>query len=176
MHREKSSKTKASTGLLRYKHKRSVLNMDLPIFAFVLFLFLDEIRAQFQPAQPCEPEKCVPPDCRCSDNRNPPGGLRPEQTPQIIMVTFDDDLEKQYLELYNEFFDGVTNPNSCPAVGTLFISHNYTNYFLVESEYSKGYEEADHTITHQEPTTYWEDADYTVWKNEIDGQREILHR
>ena len=92
------------------------------------------------------------------------------------MVTFDDDLEKQYLDLYDELFDEVSNPNDCPAVGTLFISHNYTNYFLVESAYSRGYEAADHTVTHQEPTTYWEQADYTTWKNEIDGQKEILHR
>ena len=147
--------------------------MDLPIYAFVLFLFLGEIRAQFQPAQPCDLEKCLPPDCRCSDNRNPPGGLTPKQTPQIIIVTFDDDVEKQYLELYNELLDEVTNPNSCPAVGTLFISHNYTNYFLVESAYSKGYEVADHTDTHQEPTTYWEDADYTVWKKSSRGAKHI---
>lgn len=139
-------------------------------------LFISCVRAQFHPAEPCDPAKCLPPNCRCSDDRKPPGGLTREETPQIIMVTFDDDLEKQYYDLYNELFDGVSNPNGCPAVGTLFISHNYTDYFLVESAYSRGYEIADHTVTHQEPTTYWEQADYTTWKNEIDGQKEILHR
>ena len=150
--------------------------MDLQIFALVFLLALVEARAQFKPALPCDPQKCHPPDCRCSEDRNPPGGLAPNKTPQIIMVTFDDDLQKQYLDLYNELFDEVQNPNDCPAVGTLFVCHNYTNYFLVETAYSSGYEIADHTVTHQEPTTYWEHANYTVWKNEIDGQKEILHR
>ena len=150
--------------------------MELPVFASVLLLLLGGIRAQFQPAQPCDPEKCLPPNCRCSENRKPPGNLTPEKTPQIIMVTFDDDVEEQYLKLYDELFDGRMNPNNCPVVGTLFVSHNYTDYFLVESAYSKGYEVADHTVTHQEPTTYWEHANFTVWKNEIDGQKEILHR
>lgn len=150
--------------------------MDLQIFTLVFLLALVEARAQFKPAQPCDPQKCLPPNCRCSEDRNPPGGLAPDKTPQIVMVTFDDDLQKQYLDLYNELFDEVQNPNDCPAVGTLFICHNYTNYFLVETAYSKGYEIADHTVTHQEPTTYWEHANYTVWNNEIDGQKEILHR
>lgn len=150
--------------------------MELPIFTTVLLLLLSGIRAQFQPAQPCDPEKCLPPNCRCSENRKPPGDLTPEKTPQIIMATFDDDVEEQYLKLYDELFDGLMNPNNCPAVGTLFVSHNYTDYFRVESAYSKGYEVADHTVTHQEPTTYWEHASFTEWKNEIDGQKEILQR
>ena len=100
----------------------------------------------------------------------------PSNTPQMIVVSFDDDVEKQYMDFYDRLFDGVRNPNNCPAVGTLFVSHNYTNYYLVEDAYSRGYEIADHTVTHQEPTTYWEYANYTVWKNEIYGQREILHR
>lgn len=150
--------------------------MNLWLFSLVLVFLAVGARAQYQPAQPCDRQKCLPPNCRCSDDRKPPGGLATERTPQIIIVTFDDDLEKRYFDLYNELFDEVRNPNNCPAVGTLFISHNYTNYFLVETAYSKWFEAADHTVTHQEPTTYWEHADCTTWKNEIDGQKEILHR
>ncbi|XP_015775863.1 PREDICTED: uncharacterized protein LOC107353975 [Acropora digitifera] len=127
-------------------------------------------------AKPCDPEKCLPPNCRCSGDNRPPGGLMPKNTPQTIVVSFDDDVEKQYMDFYDQLFDGVRNPNNCPAVGTLFVSHNYTNYYVVEDAYSRGYEIADHTVTHQEPTTYWEYANFTVWKNEIYGQREVLHR
>lgn len=150
--------------------------MHLQVFSLMFLLITVQTSGQFKPAQPCDPEKCLPPDCRCSEDRRPPGGLAPDKTPQIIMVTFDDDLDKRYFDLYNELFDELRNPNNCPAAGTLFVSHNYTNYFLVETAYYRGYEIADHTITHQEPTTYWEQANYTVWKNEIDGQKEILHR
>ena len=91
------------------------------------------------------------------------------------MVTFDDGLEKRFFDLYNELLEDVQNPNKCPAVGTLFICHVGANYLWVETAYSKGYEVADHTVTHQ-GATYFEHANYTVWKNEIDGQKEILHR
>ena len=33
------------------------------------------------------------------------GGLPPEKTPQIIMVTFDDHIQQQYLNLYNELLE-----------------------------------------------------------------------
>lgn len=151
------------------------MNLQVSLWLFLLFI-VQPNRGQFKPAQPCDPDKCLPPNCRCSEDRRPPGGLTPEKTPQIIMVTFDDDYEKEYFDLYNELLDELHNPNNCPAVGTLFVCHNYTDYFLVETAYSRGYEISDHTVTHQEPTTYWENADYTEWKNEIDGQKEILHR
>ena len=106
------------------------------------------------------------------------GTLLPEKTPQIVLVSFDDDVEKQHMDFYDDLFEGVQNPNNCPVQGTLFVSHNYTNYYLVEDAYSRGYEIADHTVTHQEPTTYWEYAyaNNTVWKSVIEGQKEILHR
>lgn len=151
------------------------MNLQVSLWLFLLFI-VQPTRGQFKPAQPCDPDKCLPPNCRCSEDRRPPGGLTPDKTPQIIMVTFDDDYQKEYFDLYNELFDELHNPNNCPAVGTLFVCHNYTDYFLVETAYSRGYEISDHTVTHQEPTTYWENADYTEWKNEIDGQKEILHR
>ena len=71
----------------------------------------------------------------------------PANTPQTIVVSFDDDVEKQYMDLHDQLFDGVRNPNNCPAEGTLFVSHNYANYYLVEDAYSRGYEIADHTVT-----------------------------
>ena len=98
-------------------------------------------------AKPCDPEKCLPPNCRCSGDNRPPGGLMPKNTPQTIVVSFDDDVEKQYMDLHDQLFDGVRNPNNCPAEGTLFVSHNYANYYLVEDAYSRGYEIADHTVT-----------------------------
>jgi hypothetical protein len=149
------------------KHKAFLL-----LFAFY---FVDG-RVEFNEAEPCDSSKCFPPKCRCSNNFEPPGGLSRDNTPQIIMITFDDALTITNYKQYLTAFDGLTNPNGCPGVGTFFISHNYTNYFLAETMYSKGHELADHTVTHQEPTGYWIHATYDQWKNEINGEREILHR
>ena len=161
----------------QYKISRFYSVMNPLLFAYLFFLVLGGNRSLSQIAQPCDSLKCLPPDCRCSsDDGKPPGALSPEKTPQIVLVSFDDDVEKQYMDFYDDLFEGVQNPNKCPVAGTLFVSHNYTNYYLVEDAYSRGYEIADHTVTHQEPTTYWEYANYTVWKNEIEGQKEILHR
>ena len=38
------------------------------------------------------------------------------------------------------------------------------------------HEIADHTITHRTPTTWWKNATYDEWSNEISGQREILRK
>lgn len=160
----------------RYKISRFYRVMNPLLFAYLFFLVLGGNCSLSQIAQPCDSLKCLPPDCRCSDDGKPPGALSPEKTPQIVLVSFDDDVEKQYMDFYDDLFEGVQNPNKCPVAATLFVSHNYTNYYLVEDAYSRGYEIADHTVTHQEPTTYWEYANYTVWKNEIEGQKEILHR
>jgi len=149
--------------------------MDLQFFSLVFILALAEARAQFKPAQPCDPQECLPPNCRCSEDRKPPGDLTPQETPQIIMVTFDDGIEERFYNLYKELLDEVQNPNGCPAAGTLFNCHVGTDYFWIETAYSQGFEIADHTVTHQ-GATYYENANYTVWKNDIDGQREILHR
>lgn len=132
--------------------------------------------AGFGPAGPCDKAKCSLPDCRCSDNFQPPGGLKPADTPQIVLLTFDDDMNTINYQQYLEVFSERVNPNGCPAIGTFFISHNYTSYYLVENMYSAGHEAADHTVTHQEPTSYWLHANYTEWANEINGEKEILHR
>lgn len=92
------------------------------------------------------------------------------------MMTFDDDLNSRNYAQYMEAFNGLTNPNNCPAVGTFFVCHNYTSYYDSKKMYSMGHELADHTVTHQTPTEYWIHATYDEWKNEMNGEREILHK
>lgn len=129
-----------------------------------------------KPAKQCNEQQCRPPNCRCSEDFKPPGALPVRKTPQIILLTFDDDLTSINYNQYQEVFQNRTNPNGCPAIGTFFVSHNYTSYFLVEKMYSQGHEIADHSVTHQTPTTYWIHGSYSMWKNETTAQREILHR
>ena len=46
------------------------------------------------PAQPCSPDICKLPDCRCSGT-DIPGNLPREKVPQMIMLTFDDAVNGQ---------------------------------------------------------------------------------
>lgn len=47
-------------------------------------------------ALPCNKEKCRLPNCFCSrSGREVPGGLNENQTPQMIIITFDDAVTDQ---------------------------------------------------------------------------------
>ena len=47
---------------------------------------------------------------------------------------------------------------------------------MVESLRHWRHEIADHSITHRTPISWWKNATYEEWKNEIAGQREILRK
>lgn len=128
-----------------------------------------------EPAQPCDETKCKLPLCRCA-NTNIPGGLDPKQTPQIITINFDDGFrDLDYQTYYKPIFTNRKNPNGCQVGLTYFVSHNYTDYALMEHVYSNdGAEFADHSVTHRSPTTWWEDATEEEWSHEINDQRSIL--
>lgn len=98
-------------------------------------------------AQKCDPRKCVLPDCRCGGT-DIPGGLSVDETPQIVILTFDDAVNDLNHDLYNELFNtGRVNPNGCPILGTFYVSHEWTDYGQVQTLYSNGHEIASHSIT-----------------------------
>eukprot|EP00794_Sanderia_malayensis_P004976 gene4976-5626_t len=130
-------------------------------------------------AEPCNPEICKLPDCFCSGTKIP-GGLNVQNVPQMVMISFDDAVNVVNFEFYKQLFKPDSkprrNPNGCNITATFFVSHEYTNYRLVEMLRHWRHEIADHSITHRTPTTWWKNASYVEWKNEIDGQREIIKK
>lgn len=84
----------------------------------------------------------------CLFIRTPSGNITAKQTPQIVLITFDDavnDLNKDY---YEEIFErGRMNPNGCPITGTFYVSHEWTDYGQVQSLYADGHEMASHTVS-----------------------------
>ena len=81
----------------------------------------------------CEPEACKLPHCFCSyDGRQIPGGLTLKQTPQMVMLTFDDavhdGIDDELMRILDE---KMVNPNGCSMKGTFFVSHDFTDYTLV---------------------------------------------
>lgn len=97
-------------------------------------------------AEKCNSRNCVLPDCHCA-GADIPGGMQAKDTPQIVLITFDDAVNDLNYELYAEIFDDRRNPNGCPILGTFYVSHEWTDYGMVQSLYSKGHEMASHSIT-----------------------------
>lgn len=84
-------------------------------------------------APKCRPEDCHLPFCFCSaDGTTIPGGLTREQTPQMVMVTFDDAVHGQIDEEIIRILDqSILSPNNCTLKGTFFVSHANTDYSMV---------------------------------------------
>ncbi|CAJ0959311.1 unnamed protein product, partial [Mesorhabditis belari] len=115
---------------------------------------------------------CKLPGCFCSKTGTViPGGLNAKDTPQMIILTFDDPITDRTINIYKSLFDGrIRNPNSCPIKGTFFISHQWNNYDQAQWLYSRGNEIALNSITHETLTTATEQR----WRNEMSGLRESL--
>ena len=146
---------------------------------FVLLLCLTSflcnvcIAKPLNTALPCDPAKCKLPDCRCSGT-SIPGDLPASKIPQIVMMSFDDAVNGQNMPFYQQLFPGRPNPNGCNITATFFVSHEYTDYVMLNELSHQRHAIVDHTITHREPTTWWKEANYTQWQKEIVGQRDII--
>ncbi|XP_017954338.1 uncharacterized protein LOC108649798 isoform X4 [Drosophila navojoa] len=122
-------------------------------------------------AAKCRKDVCLLPDCYCG-GKDIPGGLNVSVTPQIVLITFDDAINTINIDLYNELLNNETrkNPNGCPWRATFYISHEWTDYAMVQDMYSDGHEMASHTVSH----SFGEQFSQKKWTREIAGQREIL--
>lgn len=114
------------------------------------------------------------------------------------MLTFDDAVTALNYQYYEKAFYGKVNPDGCPIGSTYYVSHEYTDYtkvqlntglvsklerawhffavrfFQVHQLHAHGQEIALHSITHQNPTTYWEELDNEGLIDEFGGERELL--
>ncbi|KAI8033683.1 hypothetical protein M5D96_013561 [Drosophila gunungcola] len=99
-------------------------------------------------AAKCRKDVCQLPDCYCG-GKEIPGGLSALETPQIVLMTFDDAVNIINIDLYEELFNNKSriNPNGCPWRGTFYLSHEWTDYGLVQDLYSQGHEMASHTVS-----------------------------
>jgi hypothetical protein len=144
------------------------------------------------PAATCSSGNCQLPTCFCA-GLIPPSDMPVDQTPQMIVLTFDDAVLSEFdVDVYQRIFNGGggessnaagsgrsrrrTNPNGCPIAATFYVSHNGTDYDLVRRLRRAGHELASHSITHRLPQSYWTSASYDKWRREIAGQRDNLVR
>jgi hypothetical protein len=70
------------------------------------------------------------------------------QTPQIVMMTFDGAVNLNNFDHYKRVFTSDRkNSNGCPIRGTFFVSHEYSNYNMIQRLAHDGHEIATETIS-----------------------------
>lgn len=63
-------------------------------------------------------------------------------------MTFDDAINEVNSEHYEDLFNrGRKNPNGCPISASFYVSHEWTDYSLVQNLYADGHEMASHTVS-----------------------------
>ena len=98
---------------------------------------------------------------------------------QMITITFDDAVNDENWDLYQDklFPPAYKNPNGCPVHGTFYVSHQYSNYAMVQKLWNQGHEIAVHSITHRGPEEWWgTNATIEDWFDEMVGQANIINR
>jgi peptidoglycan/xylan/chitin deacetylase (PgdA/CDA1 family) len=72
-----------------------------------------------------------------------------EETPQLVLITFEDSVNDVHNKVFEMLFNASkrTNPNGCDIRATFFVSHEWTDYALVQNLYADGHEIASHTIS-----------------------------
>ncbi|CEF69139.1 Epidermal growth factor-like domain and Polysaccharide deacetylase domain and EB domain and Cysteine-rich repeat and Glycoside hydrolase/deacetylase, beta/alpha-barrel domain-containing protein [Strongyloides ratti] len=117
---------------------------------------------------------CSLPDCFCSiTGLNIPGNIQYNETPQMILLTFDGPITDNVINIYKNIFSGKhKNKNGCPIKGTFFISHEFNNYDQTQWLYSRGHEIGVNSITHRSLSDLSEEE----WKDEMVGLREALKK
>ncbi|XP_053620303.1 chitin deacetylase 8-like [Plodia interpunctella] len=139
----------------------------------VVFCFLFALAVAQELAEPCDEEACQLPNCRCS-NTNIPGGLAARDTPQFVILTFDDAVNNINIETYRDIIYNRRNTNNCTAGATFYVNHEYTDYQRVNELYNQGYEIALHSISHVTNQTYWAEATYEDMALEFGEQVEQM--
>ena len=137
---------------------------------------------------------CRLPDCFCSvSGREVPGSLEPQETPQMIMLTFDDAVNNNNWEEIDTILSGkLKNPNGCDVKATFFVSHRYNNYSMaqvcclfsalihsvraIREPHRRGHELAAHSVTHEVQEDYWSNGTEAAWLQEMGGMVDMLER
>ncbi|XP_045477625.1 chitin deacetylase 1 [Harmonia axyridis] len=131
-------------------------------------------------APPCNPSKCKLPHCFCSrEGTRIPADLNAKDTPQMIMLTFDDAINEENWDLYFQQILPAKrkNPNGCSIKATFFVSHQYNDYQMTQKLWNSGHEIAVHSVTHRGPEDWWSNnATIEDWFDEMVGEANILNK
>ncbi len=68
--------------------------------------------SQGQKAERCDKSNCKLPNCYCGGSEIP-GGLKHKDTPQFVLLTFDDAVNGLNNKFFEDLFKNRVNPNGC---------------------------------------------------------------
>lgn len=102
---------------------------------------------------------------------SPPAGLAPSNTPQVVLLSFDDSITTGMFALVQRVLTNHVNPNGHPIKATFFVSFD-SKYdgVSIQRLYADGHEIAVHTLSHATSTN----TSLTRWHQEIAGTRRVL--
>lgn len=112
---------------------------------------------QLRLAENCDPEQCKLPNCRCASTELNET-IAVSETPQLVMLTFDDAVTALNYEYIQQKINGRVNPDGCPVAATFYVSHEWTDYSKVHKLWAAGHEIALHSITHNYLSAHWRKA------------------
>ncbi|XP_077546069.1 chitin deacetylase 7-like isoform X2 [Haemaphysalis longicornis] len=124
----------------------------------------------------CDDKVCKRPRCVCASD-SPPAGLRVDEMPQFVMLTFDDAVTVLNMAFYRELLNITRRKhkqNGCSIAATFFVSGEYLDYEAVNQLHSWGNEIALHSISHRTDPSYWQTINSTQWEREVLDQRTML--
>ncbi|KAF2357300.1 NodB domain [Trinorchestia longiramus] len=121
----------------------------------------------------CVADLCALPNCSCSSTATP-GGLSPDEIPHFVVLSFDDGVTVTNHPFYQEL-QAHKNPNNCGIEMTFFVSHENSDYTLINDLYRNGHEIAVHSVTHKSDVQfYWRNLTKEGWMAEIEQQKQML--
>ena len=101
----------------------------------------------------------------------PPGGFAPSNTPQIVLLTFDDSVTTASLARVQQALTNHVNPNGHAIKATFFVTvEGLYDPAAVRQLYDAGHEIAMHTMSHATSET----SSLIRWRQEIAGERRTL--
>ena len=111
------------------------------------------------------PATCTLPTCHCA-SLEPPGGLPRSETPQFVLVTFDDAIQTRIEDDAVELMmRGIRNPGGRPVHRTYFAQSIWTNIPAAQRVLAAGHEIANHTLHHTTSVNSTEEE----WTRQLDG-------
>ena len=72
-------------------------------------------------------------------------------TPQMIIVSFENNIDKSNVDLYLSLLKEY-NPNGCPAHGSFYIEDDNSDYGIIKQLYGGGHEIGIHSLDGKSPT------------------------
>ncbi|XP_077546062.1 uncharacterized protein LOC144158796 isoform X1 [Haemaphysalis longicornis] len=124
----------------------------------------------------CSAGVCKRPRCLCASDA-PPAGVRVEDMPQFVLLTFDGAVNAGNMAFYRELLNissRKNKQNGCGIAATFFTSAEYLDYEAVNQLHSWGNEIALKSISHRTDSSYWQTINSTQWEREVLDQREML--